>query len=90
MGEHFTGDVYSVVFELEGGIKEKSSTLQRSGPPIMLLNRLGLRVLSRRFSSHKAATGLVGLPVSEDGVQELKDVSTKILSEIQVGIGFIY
>ena len=44
------------------------------------------RVLSRRFSSHKAATGLVGLPVSEDGVQELKDVSTKILSEIQVGL----
>ena len=36
--------------------------------------------------SHKAATGLVGLPVSEDGVQELKDVSTKILSEIQVGL----
>ena len=68
---------------------EKCPQLSDRQAIIMLLNR-GLRVLSRRFSSHKAATGLVGLPVSEDGVQELKDVSTKILSEIQVGIGFIF
>jgi hypothetical protein len=40
--------------------------------------------LSRRFASQKAATGLVGLPVAEDGIGELKEISNKILENIQV------
>jgi hypothetical protein len=50
---------------------------------IMMLQR-SVRLFARRFSAQKSATGLVGLPVSEDGIQELKDVSSKILSKIQV------
>lgn len=49
----------------------------------MMLQR-SVRLFARRFSTQKSATGLVGLPVSEDGIQELKDVSSKILSKIQV------
>ena len=41
-------------------------------------------VVGRRLFGVKIATGLVGLPVSEDGVGELKAVSEAILNEIQV------
>ena len=40
--------------------------------------------LGRRCLGTKVATGLVGLPVSEDGVADLAAVSESILNEIQV------
>ena len=47
------------------------------------------RTLAKRYfsitpTSQKIATGLVGLPVSDDGMKELKEVSQSILEQIQV------
>ena len=44
------------------------------------VGRVGVRCLGTK----KVATGLVGLPVSEDGVGDLAAVSEAILNEIQV------
>lgn len=46
--------------------------------------RASLSFSRRMFASQKAATGLVGLPVADDGIAELKEVSTNILQQIQV------
>ena len=49
-----------------------------------MMIRASLSFSRRMFASQKAATGLVGLPVADDGIAELKEVSTNILQQIQV------
>ena len=69
------------------------STRTTTGDLIMLaLAKMTARsgaatTLGRRCLGTKIATGLVGLPVAEDGVGDLAAVSEAILKEVQVRRG---